>query len=271
MSLGCNGNQHFCRGVQSFGAVAYLSAIPSARASNFAQTNRIRNLTAGQGITNGLVGLPSGYRHPGAWMMPQKAGALSARNTVGGGGGITATGQSGYNIDADISGDGGVTNAPLGLIISIAATLIASGGITSAQVDALASMVASIAGSGDITATAAGLADLGAAIIGAGSVTANNTALMDITATIRGYGDLTPEGLRDAVWNAALANYTDDGTAGKTLTLAGSGGVDYHALGVAVWAILTAEASDPGSIGEALQAGGGSGTGLTLAQFLALK
>lgn len=118
-----------------------------------------------------------------------------------------------------------------------------------------------------MTATAAGLADLGAALTGSGAVAANNTALMDIVATIRGYGDLTPEGLRDAVWDAALANYQLTGSAGKTLELAGSGGVDYHALGVAVWAILTAEASDPGSIGEALQSGGG----LTLAQFLALK
>lgn len=270
MALACNGAQNFSSGVQHFGATAYLSAIPHVLQGNFAQTNRIRNLTAGQGITDELCGYPSGYRHPGAWMMPQKAGAISARNTITGSGNATGTGQSGYNIGATITGAGGVTSASLGLIVSMAATLIASGGISSAQVDALASMVATLTGSGDITATAAGLADLAAVLTGTGALDASNTALMDIAATIRGYGDLTPEGIRDSVWSAILANYPDTGTAGYTLALAGSGGVDYHALGVAVWAILTSEANDPGSIGEALQAGGG-GAGLTLAQFLALK
>ena len=67
-------------------------------------------------------------------------------------------------------------------------------------------------------------------------------------ADIRGYGDLTPEGIRDAVWSAVLANYPLTGTAGKTLELAGS-------------------------MGEFVQniSGGGGGSGLTLAQFLALK
>lgn len=270
MGIACNGAQNFSQGVQHFGSVAYLSAIPHVLGGNFSQTNRIRNLTAGEGITDELCGYPSGYRHPGAWMMPQKPGALAARNTVVGSGTLTASAQSGYNIAATITGAGDIPGCDIGLIVSIAATLVASGGISSAQVDALASMVATITGSGDITATAAGLADLAAVLTGTGTMNASNTALMDLAATIRGYGDLTPEGIRDSVWSAILANYPTVGTAGYTLALAGSGGVDYHALGVAVWAILTSEADDPGSIGEALQAGG-SGAGLTLAQFLALK
>jgi hypothetical protein len=274
MAIGCNGSMVFARGAQNFGATAFLSAIPHVLQINFSQTNRIRNLTAGQSGITTYVGYPSGYRHPGAWMMPQKAGTISSRNTITGSGTAAATGQSGYNIEASISGAGDIPNTvSIGLIVSIAATLLASGGVTSAQVDALASMVATITGSGDITATAAGLADIAASIAGSGSLNANNTALMDIAATIRGYGDLTPEGLRDAVWSAVLANYPVSGTAGKTLELAGSGGVDYHALGVAVWAILLAEANDPGSMGEFVQniSGGGGGTGLTVAQFLALK
>ena len=64
---------------------------------------------------------------------------------------------------------------------------------------------------------------------------------MDITANIRGYGDLTPEGIRDSVWNAALANYQTTGSAGKTLSTASSGGVDLNALAAAVWAYATRE------------------------------
>lgn len=203
MALACNGSMVFARGVQHAGLAAYGSAIPSALQANFQRTNSQRNITAGEGITSELVGLPSGYRHPAAWMMPQKAGALSARNTITGAGTLAATGQSGYNIAATLTGTGGMAG-DVGLIVSIAATLVASGGISSAQVDALASMVATLTGSGNIAATAAGLADLGATLTGTGAIDAGNTALMDIAATIRGYGDLTPEGLRDAVWGAII-------------------------------------------------------------------
>jgi hypothetical protein len=199
------------------------------------------------------VGLPLGSAHPTSWAMPSVAGAIASRNRVGGDGDMAGTAQSGYNIEALVTGDGGISNAPLGLIVTIAASLIGSGTVSSAEANALASMVATITGSGDIDATAAGLADLGAALAGSGAVTANNTALMDIAATIRGYGDLTPEGLRDAVWNAMLANYQTTGSAGKTLELAGSGGVDYQALGEAVWAILLADANAPGSMGALVQ------------------
>lgn len=235
MALRSNGNMARSVGVQHFGASAYLSAIPSGLQSNYAHTNRIRNLTAGEGITSELVGLPSGERHPVAWMMPQKSGALAARNTVVGIGAASATGQSGYNIEGTITGAGDIPNSvSIGLIVSIAAALTASGGISSAETEALAAMVAELTGAGSVDATAAGLAELGAVLAGAGLVTANNTALMSIAATIRGYSDLTPEGIRDTVWTALLDQYPDAGTAGKALSVASSGGVDLGALAAAV-------------------------------------
>jgi len=210
-------------GVFRFAGAGFSNgAYPSTLPINTHLTGAQRNITAGEGIENELVGIPSGCRHPVAWVMPQKPGLLAARNTITGTGAFTATAQSGYNIDATITGDGGITSAPLGLIVSIAAVLTASGDISSADATALATMVATITGSGDIAAAAAGLADLGAALTGAGVVVAGNTALMDIAATIRGYGDLTPEGLRDAVWNANAASYNDAGTMGEKVNDAGS-------------------------------------------------
>jgi len=237
MALLCNGRMFVGAGVASFGATAHLSTFAHTLPRGF--TNRIRNITAGEGITDDKVGLPSGYRHPQGWMMPQKAGAIAARNTLTGSGATSATGQSGYNIDATITGEGDIPPTSLGLIVQIAAMLTASGTISSASANALASMVADITGSGDVVATAAGLADLGATLLASGSISANNTALMDISSNIRGYGDLTPEGIRDLVWTAILANYPDTGTAGNSLALASSGGVDYTALGAAVWASVT--------------------------------
>ena len=235
MALCSNGVTWFGTGIRHFGATAYLSAFPSALHGDICQAGRMRNITAGEGITDELVGIPSGYRHPGAWMMPQKPGALAARNTVSGSGGASATAQSGYNIDATITGAGDIPGCDIGLIISIAATLTASGGISSAATEALAGLAATLTGTGDISATAAGLATLGAALVGSGAINPSNTALMDVAATIRGYGDLTPEGLRDAVWNAVLANYAAVGSAGFALSTASSGGVDLNALATAVW------------------------------------
>lgn len=207
-------------------------------APNFRRGGRLRNrqLQAQNTVAYNLWAVPSSYYPPYTWMMPTDIGEIASRFNITGSGGITATAQSGYNIGATITGAGDIPNSvSIGLIVSIAATLTASGGISAAAANALASMVATITGSSSVTATAAGLADLGAALTGAGIVVAGNTALMDIAATIRGYGDLTPEGIRDSIWSAILANYPDTGTAGNTLALAGSGGVDYAALATAVW------------------------------------
>ena len=230
MALLANGYRDTLGTVQRFGATAHNNAYPSTLPGNYHRTAAIRNLTAGQSGITTYVGLPSGNRHPSCWMMPQKAGVLAARNTITGSGVVSGSAQSGYNIEASITGSGDITSATLGLIVSIAAALTASGGISSATATALASMVASLTGSGDVTATAAGLADLGAALLGTGTVTAGNTALMDISANIVGYSALTPEGIRDSVWTAILSAYGDTGNAALALQTAGSGGVDYAAL-----------------------------------------
>jgi len=183
--------------------------------------------------------LPSGYYNPHGWMLPRKGGNLRA-GLITGSGAAAATGQSGYNIDASISGAGDIPNTvSIGLIISIAASIAASGGISAGTLEALASMAAEITGSSSVTATAQGLADLAASLYGEGAVNAGNTALMDIASTIRGYGDLTPEGIRDSVWQAVLANYTNAGTAGLALSTASSGGVAPSILAAAVWAYAT--------------------------------
>jgi len=242
MALRFNGSMYRSVGVQHFGAGVVNSSIPYGLQSNFTATNKIRNLTAGEGITSELVGLPSSYRHPGAWMMPQKAGAIAARNTITGAGALSGQAQSGYNIEGTITGAGGIPNSvSIGLIVSIAAALTASGDISSATTQALASLVADLTGAGSVTATAAGLATLGAALEGSSFVTANNTALMAIAATIKGYSDLTPEGIRDNVWGAIAASFNSTDTMGAKLNSAASGGVDYASMADAVRTELQAE------------------------------
>ena len=239
MGLLGNGRRESSTGRTTTATTQLNGANFSCLPSSYNLTSFRRNQLAGSAGFSPRASIPSGTRHPVAWLMPQVAGGLSARNTIIGSGNASGPMQSGYNIAATLTGDGGVSDAGLGLIVTLAATLTASGGISAASANALATMVATLTGSGSVTATAAGLADLGATLTGAGSVNATNTALMDITANIIGYGDLTPEGIRDTVWRAMLVNYPTSGSAGNTLALAGSGGVDYNALASAVWTHLS--------------------------------
>lgn len=70
MALCNNGTMLIGTGIKLFGASAYLSTFPASLHGGGSVTGRIRNLTAGEGITSDLVSLPSGNRHPNAWMMP---------------------------------------------------------------------------------------------------------------------------------------------------------------------------------------------------------
>lgn len=209
MALRCNGNQFASSGMQYAGATAVLSAYPPVLQGNFSQTGRIRNLTAGEGITSDKVGIPSGYRHPGAWMMPQKAGSLSSHNNAQGSSTASAT--------------------PVSLRGQIDGTCTVSGIVAANLL---------MAGTADGTSTATLVKAANGFLIGQSSGVATAAITSHAYGTLAGsitpFTELSPESLSDAVWNAILANYPDAGTAGKTLTLAGAGGVDYDAIVAAI-------------------------------------
>ncbi len=78
---------------------------------------RMRNQFIGQGITDQMASIPSGVRHPVAWVMAPKNGAMSSRNnavlsiTTTGTvlGGVTTAASASFSI---------VTNTPAGQLIS---------------------------------------------------------------------------------------------------------------------------------------------------------
>ncbi len=225
MALVSNGNMARVAGMQYAGASAYLSAIPSALRSNFAGTNRQRNLTAGEGITDDTVGLPLGCRHPVAWMMPQKAGALSARNKLTGSGSVSGTALAVRLALADLAGSGDISDALGGLIVQALADLTGSGDISDANLQAFLAAVASLTGSGGITsANASGLGELIGAIGGTGEASATLTAIGELIAalTVTGTG-LSTANVGEAVWGALAAANNGAGTMGEKLNDAGSG------------------------------------------------
>jgi len=194
---------------QTFGATVLNNAYPSARLANFARTGANRNITAGEGITSGLVSLPSGNRHPNVWMMPQKPGALAARNSIVGVGSATISMVAGKNAEATLSGSGTLAGVAQ-LIISMVAALTGSGTITSAAAVAYLQLAANLAGAGDLTGATGALASAAAALSGSGTATSTIRATGALASSITVSGDLlTSTNVGAAVWRTMIeAGYT---------------------------------------------------------------
>lgn len=208
----------------TFGATASNNAYPSALVGNRSLSGAKRNLTFGEGITTELAGVPDGYTHPGSYLLPMKAGALSSHNNVSGTGGISDADAWAVRLAvAALTGEGGITAAG-GLIVQLAAALVGSGTITSANMQAFLAAVAALTGTGGVSdADLEGFGELVAALTGSGTATGSTaTGLGELSADIVSYGELTVEGMRDAVWSAIAAQYNDAGTMGEKLNDAGS-------------------------------------------------
>jgi hypothetical protein len=112
MALLGNGCREFVNG-RLFGATAISGHVPALLESQWHQAAPMRNMFAGAGITDSKASVPSGVRHPVAWVMARKNGGMSSRNnasfTLGGTGagalGVPIDGTGGFNITfADAAG-----------------------------------------------------------------------------------------------------------------------------------------------------------------------
>lgn len=177
-------------------------------------------------------GTPAGARPPVAWVLPINTGALSAFTTVYAEVSVSGTLIPARNIEAAITADVTVTG-DLGLIVSALANITTSVNVT-ADIVGILDAAANITMEANVTAALGALAGMTAAL--SASIDANGTlsGIGSMTAEIVSYGELTPEGLRDAVWNALSASYNTNGTMGAKLNSAAAGGVDTGALADAI-------------------------------------
>lgn len=152
-----------------------------------------------QNVTN-KAGKPDGYRHPGAWLLPRKGGALRASETdltLA----VAASGALGVNLVSSIAITIG-TQAIGGLIAGGVATATISLGMTAA-------VEAAISGVATGTITLGGTGEIGALgwLTADAEVRINGTAvpwgLGYMTATTEEAG-LTPTGVANAVWAKIL-------------------------------------------------------------------
>lgn len=179
-------------------------------------------VVAGESIAN-AYGIPAGVRHPQAWVLPVKGGAIksyrravvSVESSANGEMGFPRAAASAVNVSAQAAGGLVASMVSLATIsvasqAAIVATL-SSGGTATITVDAAAAIEADAS----IGATAAIAVDAHSELMGIGyftSTTVDNTTL-------------TAAGIAAAVWNALQADHIADGTMGEALNTAGSGGL----------------------------------------------
>jgi hypothetical protein len=200
--------------------------------------------------------MPDGYGM-NTWRPPIKAGGLSAKFTGTGG----ASGSLTLALDAvaTLLGEGGLS-ALGALIVNLGATLTGSGGVTDAQIQALLELSALITGHGGINSTATGTGDAQVNMTGVGNIFVSGTGIGNVTAVIRGYGDLTPEGIRDAIWDAVASEYDQANTMGAKLNAAGASGDPWASVlesglsaGDILRVVLSAVAGKREGIGSAVE------------------
>jgi len=217
--------------ITQFGGITMSPEFP-----NFNGEENWPTIFMGEGGFTDQTSMPDGNYPPVTWKMPLKAGAISSRSRAIGSGTITASGNLGYQIIAALSGSGTFSDALGTLIINLIADISGSGTISDAAMQAFLFALADLTGSGNISdADLEGVGALISALTGAGVITSTLTGTGALSSDIKSYGNLTPEGLRDAVWNAVASGYNISGTMGQKLNSAASGGVDYDALAEAVW------------------------------------
>jgi hypothetical protein len=156
-------------------------------------------------------------------MMPQKAGALAARNSLTGTGTVSDADVWAVKLaQAAITGSGDLT-ATGGLIVQLVAAVSGSGTVSAADIKAFLQLAAALSGSGVAAGTATGLGALIAALTGSSSLspTLTGTGAMAADLVVTGTG-LTTANVGEAVWSAIAASNNTTGTMGEKLNDAGS-------------------------------------------------
>ncbi len=161
---------------------------------NFGQTGPRRNSSMGEASVSGetaKASIPSGYRHPDAWMLPNKGGALAARLNLRGEGVFSGAGARGVNGEGSISGSGAVSGTAQ-LVVSGSATIAGTGSFSGSVVAVLAAS-ASLTGSGTLSGTPKAIGHQTAALSGSGTVTLTSYATGKLEAAITPAVTLTAE------------------------------------------------------------------------------
>lgn len=178
------------------------------------------------GVTD-RASVPSGARHPVAWLPARKAGGLTSRNAAR----INvATGTLNLAAGRNLAGAVTITltaaDADLQLVVSASGS--ASFSLTASP--AVLAGVISAAGSASLSITAAD-ANLGAIVSAIGAATfsltgeGTATAIGHLSGDITPFTELSPQSLAAAVWDALAASFNEPGSMGALMNGGAAGGL----------------------------------------------
>lgn len=244
MGLKANGRQLHSLPLRARGGSVISFEYPESNKSS------LRNIFAGQAGIPQTAGTPQGHLYPSAWIYPQKAGSLSAFNTIVGNSEMSGSGGLGRALVAALNG-AGILSVSGQLVVSALADL-AGQGLLSGNVVAVLNAAANMSGAGDFTGAVGAISDALAALSGSGAITGATDATGALAADITPFTELSPQSLASAVWASTVAESTTPGSMGELLLDAG-GGSSPSVIAAAVWAELLASNQDAGSFGAAVQ------------------
>lgn len=183
---------------------AYGAALAASIDRGTIKPGGLRNLLA---ATDQKYGIPTTYRHPGAWVMPQKPGTLGSHRRAAGAGTLASGIAGGRNGEAALSGSGSVS-ATAQLIVSAVAALSGSGVITNADAKAYLNAAATLAGEGSLSAAAVAIGHAAAALAGTGSMNVTPRADGEMSANISNAAEgLTAASVANAVWDTPQGRF----------------------------------------------------------------
>ncbi len=201
MGLLGNGFRHNLTGRVTTATTALDGANASVLPASYNLTAFRRNSLLGSGIAYPQASVPSGVRHPVAYLMPRKAGAVASRNDMGvtlsaSGSGAMGKAVSGTaDIIFGLSGTGGLVSSATG---SAAVALSAAGLLFASK---------AVAGSATVTLTASGVT----VALGHTGGTAGVSLDCDWSPYAIGWvsgttaeAGLTPTGIANAVWQRVI-------------------------------------------------------------------
>lgn len=178
--------------------------------SNWNTPGASRNITAGQGMDDDLVAVPSGGRPPYSWVIAKTSGALSSFNQIIGTGNLTASGAMGITTTSAMSGTSTFT-AVGDVIANMQSTMTGTSTFT-ANASVVINALATLSGTSTFTGAIGALAFLDVTMTGTSTFTAGSSGPGTMSALISNAAALSPEALSVAVWDYLKTNPTTPGT-----------------------------------------------------------
>lgn len=177
---------------------------PTGGVYNGHRTAAQRNQFAGPAITDDLAAVPAGARPPVAWIMPRKAGGLSAHNEARGSAAATLAMASGINVAGTAAGAAITVAGTLQLVVSMLGTS-AGAALAEGNIRAALLLAGIASGQGSQAATIGALAWATGSAAGSATATLTRYATGRLAGSITPFTDLSPQSLAAAVMAAAQA------------------------------------------------------------------